>query len=575
MKKVSKQEEDAFFNDLEDFSKFAPEYLKIKTEEGEIVPFEFNEAQVKFNNLWEKTRKEGKKLWFIILKCRQVGISTNGQGRIYHHNFINPNQKSLTVGHKIDASNNLFDMYERYHNNLPDWMRPQLDKSNEKKISFKKLGSENKVDTAAGGEVGRSDNYQAVHLTEYAFYPDPKQMYAGLAQCAKKAKIFLIESTANGFNDFRDKWVDAINGESDFIPFFFSWLEFSSYSFPFDNPEMKQRFIESMGTDPKFNDYDLEEFDLMRKHKATLGQLNWRRWAIKNLCNNEVKTFHQEYPTIWQEAFLSSGRPVFNLNICMKRFNEAVSPLKRGNLFYTDPEKTKVRFDEDPNGFISLFDEVKVESYETNVFSGGGDVAEGLEQGDYSELRYMDRRTKKIVLTWHGHIDPELLADEQKKIQIFLHNKVYICTEQNNHGLTTITRAFNIGVNQYYRSDFRKGYDTPKDAIGFKTNILTKPQIIDMLNEAIREDFIHDPELEFWDQTLTFVKEPNGQGMGAQGKQKNPGVKCFDDRVMAEALMLECNRWMPGYFNNIPVNLNDIARPSVVENKPVDPQYVF
>ena len=52
----------------------------------------------------------------------------------------------------------------------------------------------------------------------------------------------------------------------------------------------------------------------------------------------------------------------------------------------------------------------------------------------------------------------------------------------------------------------------------------------------------------FWDQTLTFVKEANGIGMGAQGKMKNPGVRCFDDMVIAEALSAECDRWMPGYY---------------------------
>ena len=138
------------------FRYFAPRFLKIKNEVGEIVPLTFNYAQKKVLDVIERLEAEGKPIRLIILKARQVGISTLVQGWICHYLITHPNQRFLTMGHKVDASNNLFDMFKRYYDNLPKELQPLIEKSNEKKVSFRKLKSENKVDTAGAGEVGRS-----------------------------------------------------------------------------------------------------------------------------------------------------------------------------------------------------------------------------------------------------------------------------------------------------------------------------------------------------------------------------------------------------------------------------------
>ena len=44
--------------------------------------------------------------------------------------------------------------------------------------------------------------------------------------------MVVIESTANGFEDFKERWDAAVAGENDFEPVFFAWFENPDYSMP-------------------------------------------------------------------------------------------------------------------------------------------------------------------------------------------------------------------------------------------------------------------------------------------------------------------------------------------------------
>ena len=551
-----------------DFELFAPTFLKIKTEFGEIVPFEFNSAQKKVVEIVKEKLGVEKLdvfsimpkrvvLRFMFLKARQQGISTLWQAFTFWWNYVVENQKVLTMGHKKDASNNLFDMYKRFHNKLPLPLQNQIEKSNEKKVSYEIKGSENKIDTAGAGEIGRSDNLQGLHLTEAAFYPDAKTTYTALLQGAKYAKFIIIESTANGFNEFYNDWSESEKGENEFEPVFLSWLDFPEYIEEakemgfikdFEGIEEK-KFLEDLGNE-KFNEYPDEEKILLEDYNATIDQLKWRRYMITNKCKGSVEKFHQEYPRDPQEAFIASGKPVFPMSTCHTKYAEAEPPLKRGDLVWKERGKT-VEFIESSKGWISIWTELDADEYDIYRYAGGGDIAEGLAQGDYSDLRYLDRKTMEVALTWHGHIDPDLLADEELKIQIFLGGQTWMNNEKNNHGVLTINSAWTLGVNQMYASDFDKGYEVGKDELGTMTTggykgERSKTMMIDDLVMCIREDLYTEHDKEFWSEAMTFVKDEKGR-MAAEGKHKDPNTKCFDDRIISAGKMWMCHKWMPSY----------------------------
>jgi hypothetical protein len=546
-------EQIAIIDKLENFDYFVAQgFLKIKDKSANLITFKLNKAQEIVLSKIKETKQLRKLLRFIILKARQKGISTFFEALIFHSGITNFNIKAVIIGHESDASSNLFAMSNRYLENLPDYLKPQIEHSNEKKLSFSKLKSEIRIATAEGGaSVKRSDTIQYLHATEVAFYRDAKNTLLAVMQTVpdEPNTLIVLESTANGVGgEFYDRWQSAVAGESDYIPIFLSWLIDDEYSKPFSSEDEKQKLLSTI---------DQEEIVLRDKLGASLEQLNWRRHTIQNKCGGDVSLFHQEYPSTPEEAFIVSGRPVFDNILVYDRYNDCREPLAIGNLVYLYEEDkiTKiqkiagVKFVENSKGFIKIFSPCLTDAREYYVYAAGCDVSEGLEQGDYSVIKVMDRRTNKVCLTWHGHISADLLAEEQHKIQLYLKNKVYFATEQNNHGLTTITHAYRLGVNQYYRQKFESVMETDKlkDILGFKTTTSTKPYIINDLNSAIREKYFIDDEKEFWGECLTFVHNAKGQ-MQAQDKDKDPATKCFDDRVMASAIMLICDKWMLNYF---------------------------
>ena len=552
---INDEDLENFYKLLDDFPSFAIEFLRIKDEAGNIIPFVLNELQMHVCSIVLPKILGNEKVWVNILKCRQTGISTLFEAIFFWLSLREQNQKFLIMAHEQAASENIYAMFYRYYENMPEAMQPRLDQSQRgKKLKYAKLGNEVEVKTAGAGVdsnkagTGRSSTYQYIHATECAFYPDYKTSFVGLLQASKNAKLIVLETTANGFNDYRNAWVDSLTDKKDFIPIFLSWTDFKTYSKPFANEYEKERLQADLGANMRYNAYKSEEDKLVSKHNCNLEQLNWRRWAIDNICESDVDMFHQEYPAAWEEAFLASGRPVFDVNVCSENLNNAKEPILIGDL--TNDGNGEIEFVENPKGYIKIHKKIKIGDDEHYILAAGCDVAEGLEQGDRSIIKVYDRRTSEVVMTWSGHIDPDLLAEEQYKIQKYYKNQVHFCTEANNHGLSTIISAFKRGVNQYYRQDFEKGYEAQKMNIGWKTSERTKKIMIDLLKKYIREDELSDYEEDFWSECITFVKNERGQ-MQAQNKDKDPSTKCYDDRVMAAALMLQCHFWLPSYYKDI------------------------
>ena len=522
---------------------YCPQYLKIATKDGRIIPFKLNDPQRKVMSIIEANKDKLQR--FIILKARQEGISTLFEGLTFHKTSTKKNRKAVIVGHEKEASSNLFDMCKTFYKHLPDAIRPEILYNNKKELTFSKLNSQIKVLTAEGGKnVGRSGMTHYAHLTEVAFWSNANDAMTALRQMIPDVQdsLVVIESTANGVGGwFYDQWKAAVAGENEYIPIFLAWFELPEYSMEFRSKLERDTLVSSIGP---------YEQNLIDVHGVTLEQLNWRRYAIRNKCGGDINQFMQEYPSTPEEAFISSGNPVFDINICSR--NQAEAKLSRplvGDLNYTYNTSGRINgvtFNENKNGNVHLVYRPEINPRDINRFVAGCDVAEGLEQGDYSEIRVFDRATKQVCLWWHGHIDADLLAEEQYKIQLFLGNDVWFCTEKNNHGLATILKARDIGVKQYYQEEFGSGASVSTDKLGFLTTVASKPVIIADLNEAIREYEFEDIDPDYWGQCMTFVKNKRGK-MGAQGKEKDPSVKCFDDKVMASALMMRCNIWLPPY----------------------------
>lgn len=511
-------------------------FLKIRNKEAQLVPFVLNDAQLLFDAEIKKCEEQGRLKRFIILKARQMGFSTYTEGLLFHRTTQNPFTNSMIITQEDKATQNLFNMSKLYYEELPTALKPMIKYSNGKELVFenptndalekkKNPGLRSKITVATAGtvEVGRSATVHNLHASEVAFFPDASTTMLGLLQCVPDTlnSCVVLESTANGVGGyFYDIWQKAVRGENDFIPLFYPWFTDVHYQKQFSSTSEKENFKRSL------DDYEIQ---LMNKNNLSLEQLNWRRYTIANKCAGDKELFMQEYPSTPEEAFIASGRPVFNVPALRKYLEHS----KEGIRGYLKDVGGVITFIEDEKGYIEIWKEPSQDKLKYYVI--GADVAEGLIDGDYSVAQVLDEDCN-VVAMWHGHIDPDLFGIELVKLGRY-YNEAYIAVENNNHGLTTIK---SIQRQEYWNLFFTKIYDRFSDSItkkvGWSTNGKTKPMMIDKLAEFVREFYIGISSKLTIQELLTYIIEDNGKTNAQEG--------CHDDCVTSLAIALQA--WLEG-----------------------------
>jgi hypothetical protein len=278
-----------------DFLHYSAKCLKIRTKSGKVVPFEMNTAQQHIHACIEEQLADTGKVRAIILKGRQQGCSTYVEGRYYWKVSHRKGVRAFILTHEGEATNNLFELVDRYHENCPELVRPHTGAANAKELAFDLLDSGYKVGTAGSTAVGRGSTIQYFHGSEVAFWPNAETHAAGVLQAIpdEPGTEIIKESTANGLgNYFHKEWQLAVAGQSDYIAIFVPWYWQEEYA---------------RDVPPGFS-LTSEEAKYQEAYELTLEQMAWRRAKIVDL--GEL-LFKQEYPATAAEAFQMSGHDPF------------------------------------------------------------------------------------------------------------------------------------------------------------------------------------------------------------------------------------------------------------------------
>ena len=523
--------------------------LKIVNKDGELVRFKLNDGQIIVDNIIKDLEARNKPVRLIILKARQMGISTYTEGYIFKKTVTQTYKSSSIIAHLDEASQNLYNMYKNFYENMPEALKPMKKYLNSDLLEFANpssdeddvrrnpgLKSKVTIKTAKNAKSGRSQTIHYLHASEVAFWDDAKTLMTGLMQTIpnKPNTAVILESTANGIGGyFYDVWDRAVKGENAFTPIFLPWFVDKGYQMEFESPEERQAFIDEVEfvyKNDKGESILTEEKELMNMVKRdwntdlTYEQLKWRRWCIANNCNADIEQFQQEYPSTPEEAFIASGRPRFNVTK-LKKYLRHTEEGAIGNLFYDG--QGNVKFELNKNGYVTIWNYPKRDKF----YCIGADVAEGLIDGDYSVGIVGSQEDMKVDAMFHGHIDPDLFGEELVKLAKF-YNQAYVGVEANNHGLTTLK---SIQKKDYYNIYFSKVHDQITDKltqkIGWYTNAKTKPLMIDKLAEFIREEYIGIKSKLIVRELLTYVIDDKGSTNAQEG--------CHDDTVMALAIWLQ------------------------------------
>lgn len=519
--------------------KYIEKYLKIKDKRAKITDFKLNAAQTKLYGAIKGLYDAGRPVRIIILKARQMGFSTLAEALIFKDTATQPNITSGIVAHEAAATDNLFKMSKRFHENLPAFIKPALRASNAKELifDFDKGASSVKCMTAGNENIGRSDTFMNLHISEYAFWGSRKSdVLTGLLQTVphhRDTSVF-IESTANGFEDFKDRWDAAQAGESDFIPVFCAWWEHCEYRL--DCADFKRT---------------AEEDELAETYNLDDAQLNWRRWCVRNNCGGDLNKFKQEYPCCPEEAFIMSGTPVFNTKTVvdritfLKREQEKAPPRAGVFRFGFNNENARdfilpetIEFIEREEGAIKIYRAPKAR---TPYVIGADTKGEG---GDFYAASVIDNSTGERVAS---------LKMQSSNSKPFAH-QLYCLAKYYNDALVAVEVNFNTApieelerlgyANQYARITYDDYTKKEQKRYGFKTDGVTRPLIIDKEIDAVNNHIELFFDIDMLRECLTFVYDKNNRPDAAAGRH--------DDMLFADMIAGEVRGSCPAVLKPLP-----------------------
>jgi hypothetical protein len=464
--------------DIDAFEYFCRNYVFIQHPERGAILFDLRPMQLDIMRVWMTER------YSLVLKARQIGWSTLVAVYALWLTFFWSDQQIVMLSKEEKAAIKLLEKANYAYKRLPAWMKergPKRLTHNVKDITFDN-GSQ--IDSLPSKEdPARSRTVSLVIVDEWAFLDNAEEAWASIEPITDIGGRAIGLSTANGWGDwFHTEWIKANAGISPFKPMFFPWSAVTE-----------------------------RDDDWYEAKKASM--LEWQ--------------LHQEYPTTPEEAFIKSGRPVFDVE-------------KLTSLHVTEPER----------GFLDTLLEDGSRSIRAPRFRPkkggaelaiwqrpeighgyviGADVAEGLEHGDYSSAHVIDVKTGAVVAIFHAHVDPDVFGERLAELGWF-YNRALIGVEVNNHGLTTNKTLQRLSYPRvYYRRTLDQRTREQRLQVGWRTDVASKPLMVDELARSLREDSITLEDAFTIQELTTFVRDEKGKMSGSP----------FDDRVISLAIAVQ------------------------------------
>jgi hypothetical protein len=324
---------------------------------------------------------------------------------------------------------------------------------------------------------------EAAHITQANSHTSLDIVLSKVEPALDKSEGQLILiSSGNGFNLFEKYYSKGKKKESNWRSFFFG-----CYDDPTFTPEKREEKIKELGED------------------------------ITN----------QEYPRNDVEMFLMSGRCKFNRLAIQKQFDNT----KDGEIGYLERLGQRIDFTPNSQGWITIYQRPEFDKR----YIGGFDIAEGLsddEKGrdpDYSAGIIIDSEMN-VVAEMHCRFEPDVFAEEIFRLCKF-YNEAFCVVERNKDGLGVLKNLQGLGYyNIYYQENFNPEMQRRENRIGWITNKVTKPPLVQHGDELLRKELCYIPSYKLLQELTTYVVRNDGSTGAELGKH--------DDLV--QAWLLAC-----------------------------------
>lgn len=424
-------------------------------------------------------QKKKRHAWLIFLKARRLGISRWSAAFALAHSLHKKNANAKVVAQLTETGKEMYDQCGEYADQLP--MRLPL--RTQREMYFPHSGGVSKLSRATAKTVigGRGLTHSFLHLTEAAFYPGEDSFISLLntVSSADPDNVVVIETTANGLEGpgetYYNYWKGAEAGDNEFLAVFLPWWEDPASKLP-----------DFLAEDAPDNEY---ETWLMREFKCTKGQIAWYRSTLETKCGGSIYKWKQEYPASPDEAFISSGRPIFDDEENEYMRASCCEPIAKGNII--GPPKDMF-FMEKRDGPLYLWEKPQ---HLCHYFIGV-DAAKGVSEGDFAAAVGWNAETGHQAFTYAAKVGPESLGEVVDYLGRW-YNKAMVNVELTGgwgHSVMKDLRDKFHYPNQYLWRGSRD--DTPKamprPAYGWETTVNSRQMLFNTFRRSLRSSLSRD-----------------------------------------------------------------------------------
>jgi len=260
--------------------------LSVRDRDGIVRKFQANAVQQALDTRFGQKN--------IVLKARQMGITTWVAARFFLDVITRPGTLAVQVAHDASAAEQIFQIVHRFYRHLPQPIREgrlRTSRANRRQLVFKEIDSEFRVETASDLEAGRGLTIQRLHASEVGRWRNADEVLASLRAAVAPNGEVVLESTPQGtYGAFYREWREA--AQAGYVPHFFPWWMEPRYR--------SDAIVEELTEEEKF---------LKAQHGLTDGQIAYRR----ELQATHKKFASQEFAEDAESCFLASGDCAFDV----------------------------------------------------------------------------------------------------------------------------------------------------------------------------------------------------------------------------------------------------------------------
>lgn len=517
---------------LDDFATFCELCILIDDKNGRKVPFILNRAQRIFADMLLRYIFSPNPIpvTLVILKARQMGYSTVLLAlEVYVMvKFENTEYSSLNIKHFLHngdmademLQDKLIPMLESMHNSFFGDFNVVKDERKVVCSGFKSQRRNNRIrfHTANAGESGRGGTSQLLIADEVAFYKDIAQIQKAVGSSTPTSGlgIQVFVSTANGINGFYDLCNLAQSSTNTRMEFLFlPWFLMEDYVLPPDGI-----------TEETLLDYEVKMVEEMKKwdlpEHLHLAKIAWYRDHLLTKKGNDLSAMRQEFPTTWQEPFISSDAPAFPTEKLLNALNNVQEP---DDYMVNSPDSKMVQ---GSNWDVAIYkDPQPGKRYDLVV-----DPAFGGSEADNTAIRVIEQDTLEDCAVYASREEPSDLAE--MVVALARHYNHATVNIEKNRGELILSYVRNLGYTNFWIDRERYSKGNPMKAVGTNITKTTRDKGIARLRSLIVTGQYMPKDEDTLQELLHFNYVGKGSARKAMACGSKPdGTPYHDDHVMA------------------------------------------